>query len=46
MARQINGCKGPSGSNREYVLQLASALRDMGEDPEDQTFLLERLLLK
>ena len=26
MARQINGCKGPSGSNREYVLQLASAL--------------------
>lgn len=29
MARQINRCTGPSGSNREYVLELARALRGM-----------------
>jgi cation transport regulator ChaC len=34
MAQQINRCAGPSGSNREYVLQLARALRGMGySDP-------------
>ena len=30
MAAQINRCAGPSGSNREYVLELAQALRSMG----------------
>lgn len=30
MAEQINRCAGPSGSNRDYVLQLARALRGMG----------------
>ena len=30
MARQINRCRGPSGSNREYVLELAHALRSLG----------------
>ena len=30
MAAQINRCVGPSGSNREYVLELAQALRSMG----------------
>ena len=30
MAAQINSCAGPSGSNREYVLELARALRSMG----------------
>jgi cation transport regulator ChaC len=30
MAAQINRCVGPSGSNREYVLELARALRSMG----------------
>ena len=30
MAAQINRCAGPSGSNREYVLELARALRSMG----------------
>jgi len=30
MAAQINRCAGPSGSNRDYVLELARALRDMG----------------
>jgi cation transport protein ChaC len=30
MAEQINRCAGPSGSNRDYVLHLARALREMG----------------
>jgi cation transport protein ChaC len=30
MASQINRCAGPSGSNREYVLELARALRRLG----------------
>jgi cation transport regulator ChaC len=30
MAEQINRCVGPSGSNRDYVLHLARALREMG----------------
>jgi cation transport protein ChaC len=30
MAAQINRCEGPSGSNRDYVLELARALRSMG----------------
>ena len=30
MAAQINRCAGPSGSNRDYVLELARALREMG----------------
>ncbi|MCW8872474.1 gamma-glutamylcyclotransferase [Pseudomonadota bacterium] len=34
MAEQINRCSGPSGSNRDYVLKLALALRELGyEDP-------------
>ena len=30
MAAQINRCAGPSGANRDYVLELARALRSMG----------------
>ena len=30
MAAQINRCAGPSGANRDYVLELARALRGMG----------------
>ena len=34
MAAQINRCAGPSGSNHDYVLELARALRSMGySDP-------------
>ena len=45
MAAQINRCVGPSGSNREYVLELARALREMGySDPhvfEVESWVLE-----
>jgi cation transport regulator ChaC len=30
MAAQINRCAGPSGSNRDYVLELARVLRELG----------------
>jgi len=30
IAKQMNRCVGPSGSNREYVVELARALRGMG----------------
>ena len=32
MAAQVRACVGPSGPNREYVMRLAEALRDMGAD--------------
>jgi cation transport regulator ChaC len=32
MAEQIRRCRGPSGSNRDYVVELAKALRDKGID--------------
>jgi cation transport protein ChaC len=31
IARQIATAKGPSGSNRDYVMNLAAALRELGE---------------
>lgn len=47
MAAQINRCAGPSGSNRDYVLELARALRSMGHsDPhvfEVESWVLNRL---
>tara|TARA_R110000823_G_scaffold47903_16_gene121960 strand:+ start:53809 stop:54387 length:579 start_codon:yes stop_codon:yes gene_type:complete len=45
LARHIAASQGPSGSNREYVLKLAAALRELGD--EDQHVLaLEALLLE
>jgi len=32
IARHVAGASGPSGSNREYVLKLAQALRELGAD--------------
>jgi cation transport protein ChaC len=46
MAVQINRCSGASGSNRDYVLQLANSLRELGvSDPhvfEVEQWVLER----
>jgi cation transport regulator ChaC len=44
IARHIATSQGPSGSNRDYLLQLAEALRDMDAD-DDHVFTIERLLL-
>ncbi|MEM0952583.1 MAG: gamma-glutamylcyclotransferase [Pseudomonadota bacterium] len=44
IAAHIDRSHGPSGSNREYLLHLADALRDMGVDDE-HVFGLERMLL-
>lgn len=43
IAAQISRCAGPSGTNREYVLQLASALRSLGTRDE-HVFELEEML--
>lgn len=44
IARHIAGATGPSGPNRDYVLHLAEALRELGEhDPH--VFAIERALL-
>ena len=45
MAEQINRCRGPSGSNRDYVLHLAQALRDMGV-ADDHVFEVESGVLQ
>lgn len=44
MARQINRCVGPSGSNRDYVIELARALRELGAD-DPHVFELEQFVL-
>ena len=43
VAEQVRRCRGPSGSNLEYVLELARALRGIGAEDE-HVFALERLL--
>ena len=44
IARHIAASAGPSGSNREYLLHLADALRELGED-DPHVFAIERHLL-
>jgi cation transport regulator ChaC len=43
IARQIAASAGPSGSNREYLMQLASALRELGYE-DQHVFALEQHL--
>jgi len=45
MVEQINRCEGPSGSNRDYVLQLARCLRSLGVD-DPHVFAVESMLLR
>ena len=45
IALQINSSHGPSGANREYLLELAAALRELGID-DAHVFALEALVLK
>jgi cation transport protein ChaC len=45
IAQHIARAQGPSGSNREYLLQLAAALRELGED-DAHVFAIERALLR
>jgi cation transport protein ChaC len=43
IAAHIAGASGPSGPNRDYLLALAQALREMGK-PDDHVFAIERHL--
>jgi cation transport protein ChaC len=43
IARHVAASQGPSGSNRDYVLRLAEALRAMGEN-DPHVFAIERHL--
>ena len=43
IAEQVERCHGPSGSNREYVLELARSLSEIGAD-DDHVFALAELL--
>ncbi len=45
MARHIARSRGPSGPNSDYLLRLAQALRELGEQ-DDHVFLLEQKLLR
>jgi len=45
LAAHIDGASGPSGSNRDYVLALATALRELG-DADPHVLELETLLLQ
>lgn len=45
LAAHIDRCSGPSGSNRDYVLALAQALREL-DDRDPHVLALEALLLE
>ena len=45
IAGHIARSSGPSGSNRDYLLSLADALREL-DDPDPHVMALEALLLK
>jgi cation transport regulator ChaC len=41
IAARVRRCVGPSGSNVEYVLRLAEALRALGVPPEEDEHVFE-----
>jgi len=43
LVRQIAGARGPSGENREYVVELAQALRALGAPDDHLESIVERL---
>jgi cation transport regulator ChaC len=43
IARQIQGARGPSGRNRDYLLELVRALQELGA-ADDHVFELARLI--
>ena len=43
IARHVAGAEGPSGRNRDYLLRLADALRELGAD-DAHVFAIERQL--
>lgn len=45
IALHISGSHGPSGANRDYLLHLADALRELGAD-DPHVFTIERELLR
>jgi cation transport regulator ChaC len=45
IARHIAAAEGPSGANRDYLLHLAAALRELGDD-DPHVFAIERHLLE
>ena len=45
IARQIASASGPSGPNRDYLVDLAHALRDLGKD-DPHVFAIEQYLAK
>jgi glutathione-specific gamma-glutamylcyclotransferase len=45
IARQIAEARGPSGPNRDYLLELAKALRELGK-PDPHVFEIERHLVE
>ena len=45
IAMQIAASSGPSGANRDYLFDLAHALRDMGKD-DAHVFAIEKYLLR
>jgi cation transport regulator ChaC len=45
IARHISASHGPSGANRDYLLHLAEALRELGAD-DPHVFAIERELLR
>lgn len=47
IAKQIISCQGPSGTNKEYVYNLAEAMRHLVPDiKDDHLFSLENALKK